>query len=124
LGGFDVVYDCVGSAHTLRDSLRWARAGGAVVMVGVKLSPLKVDLSAIWSQEVDLTGLYSHGVETWQGKPWRTYDLTVELIRQGKLVTDGLITHRFPLSRWRQAINTAMDKRSGSIKVVLDYTLA
>jgi threonine dehydrogenase-like Zn-dependent dehydrogenase len=124
LGGFDVVYDCVGSAHTLRDSLRWARAGGAVVMVGVKLSPLKVDLSAIWSQEVDLTGLYSHGVETWQGKTWRTYDLTVELIRQGKLVTDGLITHRFPLSRWRQAINTAMDKRSGSIKVVLDYTLA
>jgi threonine dehydrogenase-like Zn-dependent dehydrogenase len=123
LGGFDVVYDCVGSAHTLRDSLRWAQAGGAVVMVGVKLSPLKVDLSAIWSQEVDLTGLYAHGVETWQGKTWRTYDLTVELMRQGKLTADGLITHRFPLSRWRQAINTAMDKRSGSIKVVLDYTL-
>jgi threonine dehydrogenase-like Zn-dependent dehydrogenase len=123
LGGFDVVYDCVGSANTLRDSLRWAQAGGAVVMVGVKLSPLKVDLSAIWSQEVDLTGLYAHGVETWQGKTWRTYDLTVELMRQGKLATDGLITHRFPLSRWRQAIDTAMDKRSGSIKVVLDYTL-
>ncbi len=124
LGGFDVVYDCVGSAHTLRDSLRWAQAGGAVVVVGIKLSPLKVDLSAIWSQEVDLTGSYTHGVETWQDKQWHTYDLTVELMRQGKLTIDGLITHRFPLSRWRQAIDTAMDKRSGSIKVVLDYTMA
>ncbi|MBN1581789.1 MAG: zinc-binding dehydrogenase, partial [Anaerolineae bacterium] len=27
LGGFDVVYDCVGSEKTVQDSLRWARAG-------------------------------------------------------------------------------------------------
>jgi threonine dehydrogenase-like Zn-dependent dehydrogenase len=121
LGGFDVVYDCVGSAHTLHDSLRWARAGGAVVMVGIKLSPLKLDLSPIWCQEVDLVGLYAHGAEVWQGKPWRTYDLVVELMRQGKLTVEGLITHRFPLSQWKQAIAIARDKRSGSVKVVLDY---
>ncbi len=28
LGGFDVIYDCVGSATTVTDSLRWARARG------------------------------------------------------------------------------------------------
>ncbi|NOZ71720.1 MAG: alcohol dehydrogenase catalytic domain-containing protein [Chloroflexi bacterium] len=121
LGGFDVVYDCVGSAQTLQDSLRIAKAGGAVVMAGIKLKPLKLDLNPIWYQEVDLVGLYAHGTENYAGRRWRTYDLTVELIRQGKLVTEDLITHRFPLERWREAIHTAQDKHSGAIKVMFDY---
>jgi threonine dehydrogenase-like Zn-dependent dehydrogenase len=123
LGGFDVIYDCVGSARTLHDNLRWARAGGAVVMVGIKFAPLKLDLNPIWYQEVDLIGTNSHGVELWEGELRHTYDLVIELIRQGKITTDGLITHRFPLSQWRQAVNTALDKRNGTIKVIFDYAL-
>lgn len=123
LGGFEVIYDCVGSAQTLHDSLRWAQAGGAVVMLGYKLSRLKLDLNPIWYQEVDLIGLYAHGVEKWNGETWRTYDLVIDLLRQGKLTVDGLITHRFPLSQWRQAIKAASDKRNGTIKVVFDYAL-
>lgn len=123
LGGFDVVYDCVGSAKTLQDSLRWTRAGGTVVMVGIKFAPLKVDLNPVWYQEVDLIGTNSHGAEPWEGQARHTYDLVIDLLRQGKITVDGLITHRFPLSQWRQAINTAIDKRNGTIKVIFDYTL-
>ncbi len=121
LGGFDVVYDCVGSAQTTTDSLRWARAGGAVVMVGIKFSPLKVDLTPVWYQEVDLIGVYAHGAEIWDGRPIHTYDLTIDLLRQGKLEAEALITHRFPLEQWREAIRTAQDKRTGAIKVAFDY---
>jgi len=124
LGGFEVVYDCVGSRQTLQDSLRWARAGGAVVMVGIKLSPLKLDLNPIWYQEVDLVGLYAHGAESWEGETRRTYDLVIELMGRGKLTVDGLITHRFALSQWRRAVSTALDKRNGCIKVIFDYTMA
>jgi threonine dehydrogenase-like Zn-dependent dehydrogenase len=123
LGGFDVIYDCVGSAKTLQDSLRWTRAGGAVVLVGVKLSSLKLDLNPVWYQEVDLIGVLAHGAELWEGQLRPTYDLVIELMRQGKLAVDGLITHRFPISQWRQAVSTALDKRNGTIKVVFDYTL-
>jgi threonine dehydrogenase-like Zn-dependent dehydrogenase len=123
LGGFNVVYDCVGSAQTVQDSLRWARAGGAVVLVGTKLTTLSLDLTPVWYQEVELIGLLAHGAEPWEGQTWRTYDLVIELMRQGKLAADGLITHRFPLSKWRQAVNTALDKRNGTIKVVFDYAL-
>ncbi|MGD2253923.1 MAG: alcohol dehydrogenase catalytic domain-containing protein, partial [Anaerolineales bacterium] len=31
LGGFEVIYDCVGDHNSLSDGLRWARAGGAIV---------------------------------------------------------------------------------------------
>jgi threonine dehydrogenase-like Zn-dependent dehydrogenase len=123
LGGFDVIYDCVGSARTLQDSLRWVRAGGAVVIVGVKLAPLKLDLNPLWYQEVDLTGVWGHGAESWQGETRHTYAVVIDLMRQGKITSDGLITHRFPLRQWRQAVSTALDKRSGAIKVVFDYAL-
>jgi len=123
LGGFDTVFDCVGSAHTLSSSLCCARAGGAVVLVGVKLRPLKVDLTPVWYQEVDLVGTFGHGTDTWQGRAVPDYDLVLDLLRQGKLTADGFITHRYPLSRWREAVRTAMDKRSGAIKVVIDHRL-
>jgi len=121
LGGFDVIYDCVGSARTTTESLRMTRAGGAVVMVGIKFAPMKVDLTPVWYQEVDLVGTYAHGIELWQGRPVHTYDLTIDLLRQGKLEAEALITHRFPLEQWKDAIRTAQDKRTGSIKVAFDY---
>jgi threonine dehydrogenase-like Zn-dependent dehydrogenase len=124
LGGFDVVYDCVGTRKTVKDSLRWARAGGTVVLVGVSLKPMNVDLTPVWYQEVDLIGLYAHGMEQWNGIKQSTYDLTMELLLKKKLLIDGLITHRFSLEQWRTAIQTAKDKNSGAIKVVLDLRRA
>ena len=121
LGGFDVIYDCVGSAQTTSDSLRWTRAGGTVVMVGIKFAPLKVDLTPVWYQEVALIGTYAHGMEQWQGQRRHTYDIVIELLRAGKLAAEPLITHRFPLEQWRRAIDTAQDKSSGAIKVAFDY---
>ena len=92
-------------------------------MVGIKFAPLTVDLNPVWYQEVDLIGTNSHGTEPWEGQDRHTYDLVIHFLRRGKITVDGLITHRFPLSKWRQAINTAIDKRNGTIKVIFDYTL-
>ncbi|MGQ9572678.1 MAG: zinc-dependent alcohol dehydrogenase [Dehalococcoidia bacterium] len=122
IGGFDIVYDCVGKPQTLRDALRWARAGGAVVLVGVHLAPMHIDLTPVWYWEVDLIGMYAHGGEDWQGERPSTFDLVVRLLKEGKLNFDGLITHRFPLSQYRQAFLTAMDQaRSHCIKVIFDH---
>jgi threonine dehydrogenase-like Zn-dependent dehydrogenase len=122
MGGFDLVYDCVGKPQTLRDALRWARAGGAVVLVGVNLAPMQVDLTPVWYWEVELVGIMAHGGEEWQGERVSTFDLVVRLLREGKLSFDGFITHRFPLSQYRQAFLTAMDQaRSHTFKVIFDH---
>lgn len=120
LGGFDVVYDCVGSQQTVGGSLRWARAGGAVVLVGASFAPLRVDLTPVWHQEVDLLGLYAHGAENTGGAIRSTYDITRDLLLERRLPGEELITHRFPLARWQEAVRTALDKRSGAIKVVME----
>jgi threonine dehydrogenase-like Zn-dependent dehydrogenase len=121
LGGFDVVFDCIGSAYSVGNSLRWARAGGTVVLAGVSFEQLHLDLSPVWYQEVNLIGTMAHGMELWNATRQSTYDLTCELLRRGKLTAAGLITHRFRLEDWRTAIRTAKDKRTGAIKVVFDY---
>ncbi len=122
VGGFDIVYDCVGKPPTLRDALRWARAGGAVVLVGVHLAPMEIDLTPIWYWEVDVIGMFAHGGEDWQGERVSTFDLVVRLLKEGKLNFDGFITHRFPLSQYREAFLTAMDQaRSHAIKVIFDH---
>lgn len=121
MGGFDQVYDCVGSADTITDGLRWSRALGTVVLVGTLFKPLKIDLSPVWYQEVDLVGTVLFGVEHYQGREIRTFDLAVDLIRHGELRPEELITHRFPFEDYREAIATASDKHTGAIKVVFEY---
>jgi len=121
LGGFDLVYDCVGSAETITDALRWTRARGAVVLVGIELSRLRVDLNPIWHQEVDLLGSKTHASSEWQGRRQNDFQWVIDWVRSGKLRLDGLITHRFPLERYREAIGAATHKlQSRAIKVVFD----
>ncbi len=121
LGGFDLVFDCVGSAQTITDGLRWCRAGGTLVLVGVALHRLKVDLTPAWYQEIQLLGTVYHGADQWEGERLPDFDIAVRLMGEGKLPAEGLITHRFALSDYREGIRTATDKRhSGAIKVAFD----
>lgn len=122
LGGFDVIYDCVGSSRTVEDSLRWAQAGGAVVLVGVNLTRARVDLNPVWYQQVDLVGSLAHGTDAWQGRRRHTYEWVYELFRSGRLTEAGLITHRFPFRDYRRAVATSMDKKCAQpIKVAFQY---
>lgn len=121
LGGFERIYDCVGSRDTIFDGLRWTRAGGTFVIVGISLGELSIDLNPVWYQEVDLIGSHTFGVETWRGRRAHTFELVTEMFQEGVLTDEGLITHRFPFEAYRKAIATAVDKRTGAIKVTFDY---
>jgi threonine dehydrogenase-like Zn-dependent dehydrogenase len=123
LGGLDVVYDVVGAAATLNGALRWTRSGGTVVLVGVNLHRMTLDLTPVWYQEVNLLGTVGHDVVTWEGRQVSTFELAMRWMREGRLDTGGLITHRFPLEAYRQAFAVAVDKgKYRSIKVAFEWT--
>lgn len=127
LGGYDVIYDTIGTKQTIHDGLRWARANATVVLVGLSLHMMHVDLTPIWYQEVTLIGTFGHGIENWPigAKTQRsTFSITAELMEQYILHSDELITHHFALNNYRDALLTAVDKgRTRAIKVVFDYSL-
>lgn len=121
LGGFDTVFDVVGIAPTLNNALRWTRAGGTVVLVGVNLHRMKLDVTPIWYQEVDLIGAVGHDIVTWEGVSLSTFELAMQWMQEEKLDCKGLLTHRFPLESYRRAFSTAMDKHGcRSVKVAFE----
>ncbi len=127
LGGYDVIYDTVGTRQTVHDSLRWTRARGTVVLVGLSLHQMNLDLSPIWHQEVNLVGTMGHGMESWplgtnQQRP--TFALAADLIINGLLHPEKLITHRYALNNFREALQAATNKKgSRAIKIVFDAAL-
>jgi hypothetical protein len=88
---------------------------------------MNIDLTPIWYQEVNLLGSLAHGVETWPpdtNKQRSTFSIAHELIEQGQLHPEQLITHHFALTDYRHALMTAADKaHNRAIKVVFDYAL-
>ena len=127
IGGYDVIYDTIGSQQTIHDSLRWTRAGGTVIIVGLNLHTMRIDLTPIWYQEIDLTGTLGHGMETWPiGTYGRrsTFAIAAEMIENRQVHPEKLITHRFALNNYREALSAARAKsRTRAIKVVFDYAL-
>jgi L-iditol 2-dehydrogenase len=69
---------------------------------------------------VDLIGVCGHGREALKGESRHTYTRVIDLLKQHKLTIDELITHRYPLHDWRQAISTAKNRKDGAIRVVFD----
>ena len=125
LGGYDAIYDTVASKRTLHDSLRWTRAGGTIVMVGLNQHRMLIDLTPIWYQEINLLGSMGPGIETWPldtTEQASTFEVAAALIQQQRIHPEKLLTHSFALSDYRNALLTATHKaQNRAIKVVFDY---
>jgi threonine dehydrogenase-like Zn-dependent dehydrogenase len=134
VGGYDVIYDTVGQQKTLHHALRWLRSQGTMVIVGRSLHMMNIDLTPIWHQETNLLGSLSHGIETWPPGAGAgsmgslahrsTFSIVTELIEQKHLQPEQLITRRFSLNNYKDALKSASNKKSyQSIKVLFDYSL-
>lgn len=120
LGGFDLVYDCVGQSKTIHDSLRWLKAKGDYVMVGNQLSPVSFDQTPLWHQELRMIGVNSHGIEQYKGRTISSFDLAMEMIQNDRIRLDGMITHRFPLHEFREAFKLLRNSPEKVIKVIFE----
>lgn len=121
-GGFDWVYDCVGSKRSVDESLRVAAPGGHVVMVGCAGEVPKLDLTFVWSAELQVTGCYVYGQEhACDGSP-HTFDVALRLLEENpSFPLAEMVTHRIPLSRWREALQISLARgQHAAIKVVFD----
>lgn len=121
-GGFDWVYDCVGSRDSVDASMRVAGPGGMVMLVGCAGEVSRLDLSFIWARELTITGSYGYASElSLEGAP-HTFDLALGLLdgRRDYPIAD-MVTHVFPLASWREAMRVnLMRARHGAIKTVFD----
>jgi threonine dehydrogenase-like Zn-dependent dehydrogenase len=119
-GGFPLIFDCVGSRASLTQALRFASPRGTVVMLGCAAEIPKLDLTAIWSRELNLRGFVGYGLEDWRGERRHTFEVTHELMVETGTPLDRMVTHVYPLDEFRDGVRAAANRRrSGAVKVVL-----
>jgi threonine dehydrogenase-like Zn-dependent dehydrogenase len=125
-GGFERVYDCVGSGASLRAALGAAGPRGRIVLIGTAFEVKRLDLTLAWARELRISGSYLYGREaSLPGQP-HTFDHLMKLLAEhAELPVGELVTHRFPLANWREAIRAATGRgRHASVKVVFDHRAA
>ena len=121
-GGADVVFECVGSATSIDDSLRFTRPGGKVALVGLASFPRDVDWTPIWLNEITVKGSYWCGGEKYLKKDTTTYKVAVRLLEEGKVSLEKLLTHKFAIKDYKEAIEANLNKsRTGLIKSVFCF---
>ncbi len=113
-GGFDLVYDCIGSGRSLTDAMKFARPRGTVVELGTSQIAL-VDTTPLWLSEVTVIGSYGRQMEPVDDNTRHTYEVVFEMIRSGRIQTDGLLTHTFPLRAYRRAFETLAHRSANRV---------
>lgn len=120
IGGFDRIYDCVGSPWAFHNCLRFLRARGTLVKVGHHMCPTAYDETPIWWQEIKVVGIDAHGMEDVDGRKVKTFDLAQEYIRDGRYRLDGFITHRFKLHEYKKAFKVMLANPPELVKILID----
>jgi threonine dehydrogenase-like Zn-dependent dehydrogenase len=114
-----VVYDTIGSVETVETSLRLLATGGTLVISGVE-PPKRFEWTPLYFKELRVVGSNGFGVEEVRGVAKHAMEHYFDFALAGFDLTP-VITHRFPLERWDEAVLALKDsRRTGAVKVLLE----
>jgi threonine dehydrogenase-like Zn-dependent dehydrogenase len=114
-----VVYDTIGSTQTVETSLRLLGTGGTLVISGVE-PPKRFEWTPLYFKEIRMIGSNGFGIEEVGGVAKHAMLHYFDFIAGGLDLTP-VITHRFPLDRWAEAVLTVKNARqTGAVKVLLE----
>ncbi|MFG3015856.1 zinc-dependent alcohol dehydrogenase family protein [Streptomyces cinerochromogenes] len=109
--GADVVIEAVGVPESFELCTRMVRPGGRLANVGVHGKPATLHLEDLWSKNVTITT----GLVDTSSTP-----TLLRMATAGRLPTEQLITHAFPLDRMEEAYDVfSKAAETGALKVVL-----
>jgi threonine dehydrogenase-like Zn-dependent dehydrogenase len=120
-GRVDVVYDTVGAPETVEAAIRVMGHGATLVQLGVS-SPARFEWTPWYFKELRLVGSNAFGVEVVDGVRRHAIEHYLDLVGDGRIDLDGLLTHTFRLDDWRQAFATLIDQgTTDAVKVAFDF---
>lgn len=114
-----VVYDTIGSTETVETSLRLLSTGGTLVVSGVE-PPKRFEWTPLYFKELRVIGSNGFGLEEVGGVVKHAMEHYFDFVSRGLDLTP-VITHRFPLERWDEAVLAVKNsRRTGAVKVLLE----
>ena len=107
--GVDVALEMSGVPSAIHQALALVRVGGRVQMLGIPAKPMELNLAT----EVIFKGLTIYGVVG--RRMYDTWHQMTRFLRSGKFDPTPVITHRFPLSDFDEAIRAIKSGEAGKV---------
>jgi 2-desacetyl-2-hydroxyethyl bacteriochlorophyllide A dehydrogenase len=112
----DVVLETVGGdGQILDEAINVVRPGGTVVILGIFVSPPKLNALSVVLKEVRLVGSITYGHRDRRAD----FELALGMLASNASMAHDLVTHRFEIEAIHKAFETASDKKRGTIKVAV-----
>jgi L-iditol 2-dehydrogenase len=108
--GADVALECAGVPVTVAWALGMLRRGGRCAAVGIPTVSVEIAMQRLVLDELELVGCRASAGEMRRVMP---------LVEQGKVRVRDVMTHRFALADYADAIATFNDPASGAIKIIV-----
>lgn len=108
--GVDVALECAGVPETTVWALAMLRRGGRCAMVGIPTESVALALQRLVLDELELVGSRASAGEMRRVMP---------LVEQGRVRVREVMTHRFALADYAEALATFHDPASGAIKIIV-----
>ena len=107
--GADLVFECAGAQSSVSKCIELARRGGRYVQLGTSVKAMDIDFTQIAYKELTVAGSFGSSRVGWER--------ALNLMNRGIVRTSPLVSHKLPLSAWKEGIGLAEEKRG--VKVLL-----
>lgn len=112
--GADVIIDCAGVRQTISSAVQCARRGSRIAVVANFKAPVEMELVLLQRKEVTLYGIMMYLRQD--------FEQAIQLVAQGKLHTQELVTNCFPVRRIQEAYQYVDDHFEDVMKVMLIFS--
>ncbi|WP_062261778.1 zinc-dependent alcohol dehydrogenase [Endozoicomonas arenosclerae] len=106
----DLYFEATGAGAVFQQAVSLSKRGGRLVVVGVHKEPVQLDLVNVLIRELTITASMAYPDE---------FPRVIEMLESGKVHPQSMISHRFALQDFDEALDTARDPES-AIKVMVN----
>jgi L-iditol 2-dehydrogenase len=93
--GADIVFECSGAGAAARLGLQVACRKGQFIQLGLFGKPVELDWDGIMLREIEIQNSFA--------STWKSWDVALKLVAQGKVQLSPLVSQVLPLSQWEEA---------------------
>jgi len=112
--GADLVYECSGAADSLDLCWEAVRREGTLAQVGIYPSRIETDLNKVVMKELTVVGSF--------GYVWSSWRRAIQLLSEGRVNVEALISHEVSLSQFEKAFRITQD--GTATKVIFNIQIA
>ncbi|GCE06244.1 zinc-dependent alcohol dehydrogenase [Dictyobacter aurantiacus] len=113
--GADLVFEGTGHVQAVEEALSIVKRGGTVLLTGLEASiaPLSFTTDLFVLNQISVYGVFGASTAAWS--------YAVQLFLNGSLRLADLITHRFSLDEFEDALDALILRHSRAIKVIITH---